>query len=279
MFPLAAALLAWSVSGVVLDPQDLAVRGARVELQCEDRVEAARTDERGRFTVTATSEDRCVLSITHEGFAPFRQRLSLSGDHMIIRLQVGAVQQRVDVVAAKPPAPLTFGSVTLSADDHNLRTFAGTTADLIRYAQLMAGTAGRPPRCSSMACLRPGSRRSTPSRTSRSAEIRSRQNMQTRTSRRLTSSQRRQSRKVRFFMGGDMPGIDGRDMLAPALKTRSRFANLGLMGPVPHLPLTFSASGGAGPCLAGNADSGGHAGARADRARPDTPRIAASPDR
>lgn len=270
MFQVTAALLAASVSGVVLDPQDLTVRDARVELQCANQAEVATTDEEGKFTVVAATEDGCVLTITRDGFAPFRQGVDRHGGPVVVRLTLAPVQQRVDVVAPQPArTPPSFGSVFLSADAQNLRALGPTTADLIRYAQLMAGTTTRPadvyvdglparslPPLDAIAHI---SINGDPfSAEYADADVSS-----------IEIITKTPSRKVRLFMGGDMPGVDGRDVLAPSLKSRSRFVNLGLMGPVPHAPLTFSASGGVSrssqemPIQAALPDLG-------DRARADT---------
>lgn len=238
-----AALLAASVSGVVLDPQDLAVRDARVSLECARRTERATTDSEGRFSVAAPAEGTCILSIVREGFAPFQQTIDDGRVSVVARLALAPVQHRIDVVALEP-APHTFGTISLSADTQNLRAFGATTADLIRYAQLMAGTATRPAEVyvdglsagelPPLAAIAHISINGDPfSAEYADADVSS-----------IDIITKAPSRKVRLFMGGDMPGVDGRDMLAPSLKTRSRFANVGVMGPVPHLPLTFSASGG-----------------------------------
>src|SRR5688572_6124878 len=237
-----AALLA-SVSGTVLDPQDLTVPDARVELRCTGHVEAVATNGEGRFTIASVSDD-CILWVTHDGFAPFHQILIGHHGPVIIRLHVAPLQHRVDVVAPRPsPAQMTFGSIFLNADEQNLRAFAGTTADLIRYAQLLAGTASRPASVSVDGLLADAlppidaiahiSINADPfSAEYADADVTS-----------IEIITKAPARTFRFFMGGDMPGIDGRDLLAPALRTASRFANLGVGGPVPHLPLTFSANG------------------------------------
>lgn len=244
MLQITAAVLAASVSGVVLDPQDLAVRDARVELQCPNQAEVAKTDEQGRFTVVAATQHDCVLTITRDGFSPFRQRVDGHGGVVFVRLTLAALQQRVDVVAPQPvPTSRSFGSVFLSADTQNPRALGATTADLIRYAQLMAGTAtrsadvyvdglpaGRLPPIESIAHI---SINGDPfSAEYADADVSS-----------IEIVTKAPSRQLRFFAGGDLPGVDGRDVLAPSLKSRSRFVNLGITGPVPHAPLTFSASG------------------------------------
>ena len=244
----AAALLVAGVAGVVVDPQDLSVRDARVELACGGRVQRATTDQHGRFAITDPADGPCVLSITRDGFAPFRGPLDRQQrDPLVVRLQIAPVQQRIDVVAPQHPHPsMTFGSILLSADGQSLRALGATAADVIRYAQLMAGTGTRraevlvdglpsdalPP----LDAIAHISINGDPfSAEYADADVSS-----------IDIITKAPSRKVRFFMGGDMPGVDGRDILAPALKTQSRFVNVGMMGPVPRLPVTFSASGSVG---------------------------------
>lgn len=242
MFPLVAAAFVASVSGIVLDPQDLTVSDARVELRCAGHVEAVITDREGRFTVASMSDD-CTLWVTHEGFTPFHHIVKGHHGPVMIRLRVAPLQHRVEVVAPRPPpAQMTFGSIFLNADEQNLRAFAGTTADLVRYAQLLAGTASRPASLSVDGLLADTlppidaiahiSIHGDPfSAEYADADVTS-----------IDIVTKAPARTFRFFMGGDTPGVDGRDLLAPALRTASRFANLGVRGPVPHLALTFSAS-------------------------------------
>jgi hypothetical protein len=229
-----------------LDPQDLPVRGARVELVCADRVKAVTTDQDGRFAVVAPSAGGCILSVTREGFAPFRQRLSEPAGLLVVRLQVAAIEQSVNVVSKPAPLRLPIGSVSLSSSERDLRSVAATTSDLIRYAQLLSGTStraaslyvdglpggGLPP----LDAIAQISINADPfSAEHADGEVTS-----------IEIITKSPARTLRFFMGGDLPGIAGRDVLVPALRTTSRVGNLGLMGPVPHLPLTFTATAGLG---------------------------------
>ena len=130
-------MLTSSLSGTVVDPQDLPVPAARVELVCGTQHGSVETDERGRFTIVVPStSDGCRLLVTREGFAPFEQRTGAATDVGRIRLRIGDITQKVTVIA-EPTSSRSIGSVSLSGSD--LRTFAGTTADLIRYVRLLAG--------------------------------------------------------------------------------------------------------------------------------------------
>ena len=235
-----------TVSGVVLDPQDLTVRGARVELVCADQVTAATTDQDGRFAIVAPSGSDCILSVTRAGFASFRQRLTESAGSLTVRLQVAGVEQHVKVVANPAPLRRPIGSVSLSSSERDLRTVAATTSDLIRYAQLLAGASTRPasiyvdglpggglPPLDAIAQISIGA--DPFSAEHADGEVTS-----------IEIITKAPARTLRFFTGGDLPGIGGRDVLAPALRTTSRGGNLGVMGPVPRLPLTFTASAGIG---------------------------------
>ena len=235
-----------SLSGVVLDPQDLTVRGARVELTCAIQRTVVVTDAEGRFTIAAPSEDDCVLLVTQKGFAPYQQRLSDTGSLVTVRLQVGSIEQHVNVEARAAPTRLPLGSVSLSADERDLRTLAGSTTDLIRYARILSGSSTRtaviyvdglpggvlPP----LDAIAQISINADPfsaehaNGDATSIEI-------------ITKSP---ARRMRFFTSGDVPVIAGRDVLSPASRSTSRFANLGVQGPVPHVPLTFAASAALG---------------------------------
>ena len=69
MLWLPASLLAASVSGMVLDSQDLPVPRAHVSVVCSEGRADADTDATGRFTITPPAGERCVLTVTSEGFA------------------------------------------------------------------------------------------------------------------------------------------------------------------------------------------------------------------
>jgi hypothetical protein len=234
------------VSGVVVDPQDLAVRGARIELACADGRESVRADDYGHFTMAAPSGDGCVLSVTYKGFASFRQLLTRPAGFLVVRLQVAAVEEHVSVVAERAALWPSIGSVSLSSSDRDLRTLAGTTQELIRYAQLMAGTSTR--RASIYVDGLPGGALPALDAIAQ-ISINADPFSAERADGDVTSIDiitKAPARTFRFFMGGDLPGIVGHDMLAPALRATSRWVSLGVQGPVPGMPLTFMATAGVG---------------------------------
>src|SRR3982750_4071035 len=98
MVPLLLLLYAAGVSqpaelhGTVLDPQSLPVGSARVELTCSGATSVTSTNDSGSFTFQPHApEDVCFVSVTHEGFAPFRQRIRAdAGDGLVLRLRIAA---------------------------------------------------------------------------------------------------------------------------------------------------------------------------------------------
>jgi hypothetical protein len=235
-----------SVSGVVVDPQDLAVRGARVELACADGRDSVRADDYGRFTIVAPSADGCVLSVTYRGFTSFRQLLTGPAGFLVVRLQVAPVEEHVSVVAERAASWPSIGSVSLSSSDRDLRTLAGTTQELIRYAQLLAGTSTR--RASIYVDGLPGGALPALDAIAQ-ISINADPFSAERADGDVTAIDiitKAPARTLRFFMGGDLPGIAGHDLLAPALQATSRLVSLGVRGPVPGIPLTFMATAAVG---------------------------------
>jgi hypothetical protein len=228
------------LSGAVVDPQDLPVPGARVELVCGTQRDSVETDERGRFTIATPPASRgCRLLVAHQGFAPYEQDVGTSTEVIRIALRIADLSQQVSVVAEEPSAR-SVGSVVLSGAD--LRTFAGTTADLVRYARLLAGGTTLPgviyvdglpatelPALSTIASISVNADPFAPERADgdvASIEIRTRS----------------PARTLRFHLGSDVLEFGGGDALAPDARSGSAFQNFGVAGPVPRFPLTFAAN-------------------------------------
>ena len=127
----------------MLDPQDL-------PSEAFARIVCAHSGSMPRRPISkaASSAPRWAIRVRRFGYA---RRVSA----VFVRSSARSVPPRRSSAArargssawcrGSATAPCTaFGSIFLSGDERNLRAFAATTADLIRYAQLMAGTAGRP---------------------------------------------------------------------------------------------------------------------------------------
>src|SRR3954447_14570524 len=81
--------------GTVVDPQSLPISGARVELICLGEATATITDDSGSFALPRlVPQDTCSLSVTREGFAPFRQRIrSDARADLVLRLRLATVRE------------------------------------------------------------------------------------------------------------------------------------------------------------------------------------------
>lgn len=252
MFSVTAAAFALSVSwfvaaalsGVVLDPNDLPVPGARVELSCGERVDSVETDAQGRFEFNSAS-DWCRITVVHRGFAPAVQPVG-QGDEVIVRLRVANVTEVLTVMPELGGALRRASASVVSLADAELKTVAGNSADLIRSATLLAGASIRPTVIYVDGL--PGSllppiemiERITVNADPFSAEHADGDVMSVQI---ITKAP---SRTLRFSFGGDLLGMGGHEVLATRSHSKSRFKNGSVTGPVPHLPLTFAARINAG---------------------------------
>ena len=237
MLQIGAAL--FLLSGVVLDPQGLPVPGARVELACRDYVDSVETDARGRFEIDSAS-DGCRLSVVYRGFAPARQPIGRATE-VTIRLRLASVTEVVTVVPEPGVESRRTPSSVVSLSESEMRRASGSTADLIRYATLLAGAAIRPAVVyvdglpSSLLPPLELIERISVNADPFSAEHADGD---------VTSIQivtKAPPRVFRFSGGSDVLGLGGRDVIAAGARATSRGGNLTVMGPVPRLPLTFSA--------------------------------------
>ena len=140
---LGVSLRGAELAGSVADPARLPIPGAAVRLSCTAGERSALTDQHGRFrfSVGAGTSDacsRCLTRILLRTRRPF-----LSGRRTLrIQLQIASVRQTVTVAAAGRNAlpPATIGTVSLSGDQ--LKLISNNTGDLIQYAKLLAGVTG-----------------------------------------------------------------------------------------------------------------------------------------
>src|SRR4029450_3447342 len=125
------------VSGKVVDPQTLPVRGAQVELRCDAESTRTSTDDSGRFVLHhAPTQTTCVLSVTREGFAPITQRIQPgTTGTILLALRLAGVTEVISVVAsAEPEIRQPIGSTSIEGEQ--LFQLFGRTEDMIRYAGL-----------------------------------------------------------------------------------------------------------------------------------------------
>ena len=237
------------VGGAVVDPAGLPIPGAVVELTCGNGGHSAITDVHGwfRFAPGAVS-GRCNISVSHPQFASYRKAVSAAMGSLTVRLELAPVKQTVTVSAdGRDDSPLSrsaLGSVSLSEDQ--LRGLSNNAGDLVRYAKLLAGAAG-----SADAIYVDG----LPSGTLPPAQMIAGISVnadpfsaeysdgdQTH----IDIVTKSPDRELRVNFGGGALGVGGRNALAPGAAARSDSENWTVSGPVPFLPVAFSAQAVAG---------------------------------
>lgn len=236
---LPASAFASTVSGVVLDSQHLPVPRAQVVAACTEGREQGETDAQGRFAIGVPPGERCVVSVSRDGFAPFQLVLRDPAAPLTIRLRIAAIAEHLTVEAK---APAFAGRVLLRSDETDFRALAGSTNELIQYARRLSGTFSRAP-----VIYVDGLPADTPppleliSQISVGGDLFSVEygDGESATIEIVTKSP---ARTLRVFSGGDIPTIGARNVLSSGEGEKSRSINVGAMGPVPGTPLTFSAT-------------------------------------
>jgi carboxypeptidase family protein len=228
------------VTGKVVDPQTLPVRGAQVELRCDATVTRTSTDDSGRFVVhDARSQTTCVLSITREGFAPITQRIEPGTTGiLLLRLRLAAVKETVSVVATAPELRQPIGSASIESD--RLVQLFGRTEDMIRYAALLGGSGitGTSVYVDGM----PVTVMPSPELVGRikvnsepfSAEYGDGDVTQ------IQIVTRPATRRLRISPGGSFLAFGGGDGLREGLRSQSSSGSLAVSGGVPRIPLTIA---------------------------------------
>jgi hypothetical protein len=228
------------VTGVVVDPQGLPVPGARVELACPEHRASVTTDAQGRFEI-AGAADACRLSVLHRGFSPVHQPVGRA-TAFVLRLRVADVTETATVTpdAAARLRRVAPGSVSLI--DTELKAVAGNTRDLVRYASLLVGAAIRPTTVYvdglPAGVLPPidAIERISVNADAFAAEF---ANGDVTFIQIITKAP---ARTFRVTAASDLLGLGGGDVIAPGSHSASRFGNVRVTGPVPHLPVTFSSA-------------------------------------
>ena len=234
---LPAAAFAATVSGVVVDPQNLPVPQAIVTVACAGGSARAVTDRAGHFAIAAPGGSDCVVSVERDGFGSYQQLLADPSSSLTIRLPVAAFSQQLTVEGRTGA-----GGVSLSADAVDLRSLAADTAGLIRYVQQLSGSAARTPAVyvdglpadalPPLDLIAEISVHSDPFSVEYGDGVGVAVEIITRAP----------SRTFRMFSGGGLPPLGGGNVLADDAGETSRSLNAGAMGPVPRLPVTFAAT-------------------------------------
>ncbi len=240
VFSFALSGFAGTPGGIVVDPQGRLLVGARAVLTCGQITDAAWSDSQGRISFQQRrGPESCTLSVTYPGFASFQTVVSEAPEPWVIELPLSTIDHVIEVIEEQEEGiSTTLSSVTLS--ELELRRISNNTPDLIRYAKALAGTTlgqdriyvdGLPssalPPAEAIAQI-------TVNRDPFSAEYaQSDQNH-------IEITTKSPDRQLRFNVSGASLGLGGGNALASDTDTTSRSTNLGLSGPIPRSPLTFS---------------------------------------
>ena len=226
-----------TLSGTVVDPQQLVVVGAKVSLLCENHIETRKTDGEGYFNFTRQAfPESCRIRAVY----PSLQTLELPVDRSrTFTLQLRIAEQKESVTASADrlsPAPLN--SVSLS--DSELREISNNSEELVAYAKQLAGIysgsdslyvdglpADHPPPADRIASI-------TINADPFSAEYSDGGNNH------IDITTKKADRRFRVTALGISLGTKSPDGLNPSLSSTSKSDTLGITGPVPYLPLAFT---------------------------------------
>ena len=125
-----------TLSGTVVDPQQLAVVGAKVSLLCGNHIDTRKTDGEGSFTFARqTFAETCRLRAVYPDFADLEIPI---GQSRRLTLQFRLAEQKQSVTASVDRlSPVPLNSVSLS--DSELREISNNSDELVAYAKRLAG--------------------------------------------------------------------------------------------------------------------------------------------
>lgn len=225
MWPTGAA--ATAISGKVVDAHGAPVADADVAVACGEWRETYTTDRLGRFAAAPPSARDCVIFVSRSGFATAEQRVDRPD--VVVRLTV-ALAEIVKVTAAPAIVP------------GRLRTVAGSTVELIAYIKQRAGASTRRaiilvdglpaaslPPLDTIAHISVDPSPFAPEHSDGEATT-------------IDIVTKAPGRTLRIHGGTGLPAIRVRDGIDSALQSTSLQFNAGVQGPVPLLPLTFTAA-------------------------------------
>jgi hypothetical protein len=183
--------------------------------------------------------------VSFPAFQDFKLALDAHPPHLLVTLRLAVAKQVVNVNSnaedLREIAHSSLGSVSLS--DSDLRGISDNITDLIRYAKAVAGADMAPDAVYvdglPSAILPPVEmvRRIDVNSDPFSAEYSDNDRTH------IDITTRAADRKLHFNFGGAGAGLGGGNVLAPGLRSVTHSGSLGLIGPVPHVPLTFSLHG------------------------------------
>lgn len=131
------------IRGTVVDPAGQPIAGAQIRLTCDDAPVQARTSATGTFAITASGSAPCLLRVGHPGFAEVIRVVGPVPDELSITLPLAAVDERIEVHAARTGLAAVAtggtGSATLGAEAMSV-----LGPDVARWIVLAERAAGQP---------------------------------------------------------------------------------------------------------------------------------------
>jgi hypothetical protein len=228
-----------TLSGTVVDPQQLVVVGAKVSLLCGNHVDSRKTANDGSFLFTRQSfPESCRIRAVYPSLETVEFPI---GRNRALILQLRIAEQKQTVTATSTPlSPAPLNSVSLS--EKELREISDNSDDLIAYAKQLAGIysgadslyvdglpADHPPPADRIAAI-------TINADPFSAEYSDGGNNH------IDITTKQSERLFRITSLGMSLGTKASDGLNPALSSTLKTDTLGLTSPIPYLPLTFTAN-------------------------------------
>jgi hypothetical protein len=233
-----------TLQGRVVDPQERFVVGAVVSLGCGAVTSERRTDAEGAFRFDRPgSFAGCTVTASAPGFDSSRAQPVGDSSNVLVRLPLPRLNETLTVRPHEGEAGLSayrsLASVSITRPE--LRSVSDDTAELIRYARARAGLASPtenhvyveglpagalPPADTIDRIVVDGDPFSAEYADGSEGHIDI-----------VTSAP---DRRFRLSLGGATLGMGGGNTLDSRAGSKSRSWNLGVTGPVPQLPLTFS---------------------------------------
>ena len=233
-----------TLQGRVVDPQDRVVVGAVISLHCGSTTSEGRTDAEGAFRFDRPgSFTGCTVSGSAPGFDSSRAQPVGDSPNVLVRLRLPRLNETLTVRPREGEAGLSayrsLASVSIARPE--LRAVSDDTGELIRYARARAGltsptedhvyveglpAGALPPADTIDRIVVDGDPFSAEYADGSEGHIDV-----------FTSAP---DRRFRLRLGGATLGMGGGNALDDRAGSRSRSWNLGVTGPVPHAPLTFS---------------------------------------